>query len=355
MDRKFLYTLLDTVSVSGNEEANQEHAREFGKAFAHTQLTDPVGNVISVFQPDKPCKVLLSGHMDEIGFRVTHISDDGLLHVQRAGGVRPHLYVGSPMQIIHEEIRDGQHIRHKVNGVGVVSDELLKKSDMKDADLLIDIGAKDKAMAEAVVAVGDSVCADTRVRELLQDNFSCRALDDKTGAFVILEAAKLAAERGSRCGIYAHTATGEETTGRGAFFAATRVKPDCAIIVDVTWASDCPGTDPGHTGQVKLGEGPVLCLSGMVNKPMNRLFEEVAREMDIPLQYEVAGGDTSTDGDIMLMSGSGVPVALVSVPLRYMHSSVEVANWKDLEKCIELIAGFLGRIDENFNYNPLTV
>ncbi|MBR2288276.1 MAG: hypothetical protein IJ865_08515 [Clostridia bacterium] len=78
MDRKFLYTLLDTVSVSGNEEANQEHALEFGKAFAHTQLTDPVGNVISVFQPDKPCKVLLSGHMDEIGFRVTHISDDGL-------------------------------------------------------------------------------------------------------------------------------------------------------------------------------------------------------------------------------------------------------------------------------------
>ena len=350
MDREFLKLLLNTVSVSGNEEANQENALAFGKSFAEKQMADPAGNVISVVNPDAACRVLLLGHMDEIGFRVTHINDSGIIRVQRAGGVRPSLYVGSPMQIIHETEEDGRTIRRKVEGVGVVTDGLLKNKEMKDTDLMIDIGASTREEAAAVVSVGDSVCADTTVHELLGDNFSCRAMDDKTGAFIILEAAKLAAEKGASAGIYANTVVGEETSGRGAYFAASRVRPACAIAVDVTWASDCPGTDPAETGLVKLGGGPVLCLSGMVNKKMNRLLEKIAREKNIPIQYEVAGGRTHTDGDTALMTGEGVPVALVSVPLRYMHSSVEVANWKDIENCIELISGFLLRIDENFSF-----
>lgn len=347
MNREFLKKLLNTVSVSGNEEANQQNALAFGKDFAHKQIVDAVGNVINVVNPDSACRVLLCGHMDEIGFRVTHIDDKGFIHVQKAGGVRPKLYVGSPMQIIHDD--------KKVNGVGAVDGELLKKEEMKDSDLVIDIGANNKEEAAALVSVGDSVCADTEVRELLNDRFTCRALDDKTGAFVILEAAKLAAERGVACGIYANTVVGEETTGRGAYFAAANVQPSCAIIVDVTWASDAPDGDPATTGEVKLGGGPVLCLSGMTNKPLNRLLEAIAKEKNIPLQYEVAGGKTYTDGDTALMTGSGVPIALVSIPLRYMHSSVEVASWKDLENAIELIAEMLWRMDTGFDYRPLKV
>ena len=345
MDREFLKKLLNTVSVSGNEETNQRNALAYGKNFAHRQIVDAVGNVINVVNPDSPCRVLLCGHMDEIGFRVTHIDEKGFIHVQKAGGVRPKLYVGSPMQIIHE----GQ----KVNGVGAVDEELLKKEDMKDSDLVIDIGADNREEAAARVAVGDSVCADTAVRELLNDRFTCRALDDKTGAFVILEAAKLAAARGAACGVYANTVVGEETTGRGAYFASANVKPACAVIVDVTWASDAPDGDPNATGEVRLGGGPVLCLSGMTNKPLNRLLETIAGEKDIPLQYEVAGGKTYTDGDTALMTGGGVPIALVSIPLRYMHSSVEVASWKDLEYAIELIAEMLCRMDEGFDFRPL--
>ncbi|MBO4289695.1 MAG: M42 family peptidase [Lachnospiraceae bacterium] len=355
MDRDFLKLLLNTVSVSGNEEANQENALAFGKAFAHQQRVDAVGNVISVVNPDAACKVLLLGHMDEIGFRVSHIDDSGLIHVQKAGGVRPMLYVGAPMQIIHETAEEGKKVRRKVEGVGVVTDDLLKNSDMKDKDLLIDIGAGSREEAEAVVALGDSVCGDTAVHELLDGNFSCRALDDKTGAFVVLEAAKLAAEKGAKTGIYVNTAVGEETSGRGAYFAASQIAPSCAIAVDVTWASDCPGTDPAETGFVKLGGGPVLCLSGMVNKKMNALLARIAEEKGIPVQYEIAGGRTHTDGDTALYTGSGVPVALVSIPLRYMHSSVEVGNWNDIEGCIELIAEFLQRIDESFDYSPISL
>ena len=353
MNRAFLKTLLNTVSVSGNEEANQRNALDFARSFAHEQYVDAVGNAISVVNPDAPCRVLLCGHMDEIGFRVTYIDENGFIHVQEAGGVRPKLYVGAPMQIIHDTVENGETGCTKINGVGAVSADILKKEDLKDKDLLIDIGAKNREEAAAVVSVGDSVCADTEVRDLLNDRFTCRALDDKTGAFVVLEAARLAAERGAACGVYVNTVVGEETTGRGAYFAAANVRPACAVIVDVTWVSDAPGCDPAETGEVRLGGGPVLCKSGMTNKAMNRLFEAIAREKGIPLQYEVAGGRTHTDGDDVLKTGAGVPVALVSIPLRYMHSSVEVASWRDLEQCIELIAAFLCSIDAGFDYRPI--
>ena len=209
MDRDFLKQLLNTVSVSGNEEANQELTLAFGKQFAHRQTVDAVGNAISIVNPEAGCKVLLLGHMDEIGFRVSHIDDSGLIRVQKAGGVQAGLYVGAPMQIIHETIEDGKTVRHKVEGVGVVTEDLLKNSEVKDKDLVIDIGANTKEEAEAVVSLGDPVCADTAVHDLLNDNFSCRALDDKTGAFVVLEAAKLAAESGAKSGIYANTVAGE--------------------------------------------------------------------------------------------------------------------------------------------------
>lgn len=349
MDQALLIRLLEAVTVSGNEEAGQEIALEYGKCFAHAQRTDAVGNAFSVVNPDAARRVLLCAHMDEIGFRVTHICEDGMLRVQKAGGVRAGLYVGSPMQVVHECVEDGRAVRRRVCGVGVVTDELLKKGDVADGDLFIDIGAANRAEASAVVSVGDSACADTRVRELLNRRVTARALDDKAGAFVILEAARLAAGRGASCGIVVNTCAGEETTGRGAYFAGAQTRPDCAVVVDVTWASDCPGGDPGSNGEVRLGGGPVLCHSGMIDKRMNRRLAQIAAEKGISLQYEVAAGRTYTDGDTLLKTGPGVPVALVSIPLRYMHSSVEIASLDDLQACIELIAEFLLRMDGGFD------
>ena len=121
--------------------------------------------------------------------------------------------------------------------------------------------------------------------------------------------------------------------------------------MDVTWASDAPGIEPGRNGEIKLGKGPVLCRSGVTNKKMNALLEEIAKEKNIPLQMEVAGGDTFTDGDDLLKSG--IPLALVSIPLRYMHSSIEVGDWKDIQACIDLIAEFLMRMSADFEFRPL--
>ncbi|MBR0230544.1 MAG: M20/M25/M40 family metallo-hydrolase [Erysipelotrichaceae bacterium] len=353
MNKELLEKLLNTVSVSGNEEPNQENVLEYVREFTDEQRTDSVGNVLAVINPESPVKVLLTGHVDEIGYRVTHVSSDGLVHVQKAGGVRHKLYIGAPMQIMHETVEDGKKIRKKVEGVGVVSSALLKKTDYESTDLLIDIGCSSKEEAMKLVSVGDSVCADTTVHYLQNDIISCRALDDKAGVYIVAEAARRAREKGTGNGIYIHSAVGEETTGRGAFKAAAQVKPSCVIAVDVTWASDCPGTDPAETGEVKLGGGPVLCMSGMVNKKMNGLLEKIAQEKGINIQKEVAGGYTHTDGDTMTITGEGVPVALVSIPERYMHSSVEMVSMKDLEDCIELISEFAVRMSLDFNYDPL--
>lgn len=346
MNREFLKELLTTPSVSGQEETIQRKALAYGKQFAQEQRTDPSGNVISVVNPQADSKVLLCGHIDEIGFVVTHIDDQGRLHLAKAGGVRAKLYIGSPMQIWHEG--------RMVSGVVAVSPDLLKKEEVKAGDLIVDIGAGSKEEAMKAVSIGDPVCADVQVRELLNDQFTCRALDNRTGAFVILEAARRAAEKGASTGIYAATTVGEETTMRGAYYAASRVKPDCALAVDVTWASDAPGTDPADTGEVKLGSGPVLCMGSAVNKKMNRLLQEIAREKGIPVQWELAPGRTGTDGDSVNLTGGGVPMALVSIPLRYMHSSVEVGSWKDLENCIELVSEFLVRIRAGFDFCPLS-
>lgn len=349
MDRKFLKDLLETPSVSGHEEKLQQKALEFGRQFAQRQLTDPVGNAISVVNPQAECRVLLCGHVDEIGFVVTHIDGEGRLHLAKAGGVRCKLYLGSQVQIWH----DGS----MVSGVIVANSDLLKKESIDASDLLVDIGASSQEEARNVVSVGDSVCTDTQVKELLNDCFTARALDDRTGAFVVLEAAKRAAEKGAAVGIYAATTVGEETTGRGAYYASSKIKPTCALAVDVTWASDAPGEDPAATGEVKLGGGPVLCMGSGVNKPMNALLKQTAAELGMDVQWEIATGRTGTDGDIASLTCEGVPMALVSIPLRYMHSSIEVGNWRDLEDCIELISEFLvkfaAEFEQGFAFSPI--
>lgn len=351
MDREFLKELLSTMSVSGYEENIQKKALAFGKSFAESQLVDPAGNAVSVVNPSSPHKILLCGHIDEIGFIVTHIDGSGILHLMASGGVRAKQYIGSPVEVWHGE--------KMISGVVVTSSALLGKEKVGADDLLVDIGAKSKEEALEYVAVGDPVCADVGVRELLNDCFTCRALDDRTGAFVVLEAAKKAAELGATMGIYAATTVGEETSGRGAYYASTRIKPDCAIAVDVTWANDAPGTDPASTGDIKLNGGPVLCRATVVNKPLNELLRKTAEEQGIKVQWEVASGHTGTDGDTVNRTLTGVPMALVSIPLRYMHSSAEIGSYRDIEQCIDLLSAFLVNLskemDNGFDFCTLKV
>ena len=193
--QEFLYELLMTPSLSGHEEEIQQKTLDNMADICDLQQVDGTGNVIHRIHPEADFTVLLMGHIDEIGFLVTHIDERGMIKVMKNGGVRTGLYVGSPVQIIHR----GQ----KVSGVVAVEDSLLKADKVDAADLTIDIGASSEEQARELVSVGDPVCADTGIHELLNDNFAARAMDDRTGAFVVLEALRIAREKGASIGVAA--------------------------------------------------------------------------------------------------------------------------------------------------------
>lgn len=344
MNREYLETVLKTMSVSGHEEELQKKVISHMRSHADDIMSDVTGNVISVLNPDCESKVLLCGHIDEIGFIVTSIQSDGSLKVTNAGGVRAVLYLGTQVQI---KTKKGI-----INGVVITNSSLTKRNDLTCTDLTIDIGASSKEEAAEIVSIGDPICAKTDVLPLMNDRLAARAMDDRIGAFIVTEALIRAKEKGCKTGVYAATTVGEETTLRGAYWSAAKVKPDCAIAVDVTYTSDYDGVNANSTGEICLGKGPVLCHSSIVSKKMNELLKQCADDLNIELQYEIAPGRTGTDADKVHFTNDGIPTALVSIPLRYMHSSVETLDMKDVEQIIELLAEFLCRFNKSINLNP---
>ena len=342
MNKEFLYEMLDTMSVSGNEIRLQKKVIKEMTPYAHQIRTDYTGNVICVLNPEAEFKVLHAGHIDEIGLIVTHNQSDGLLKVAKAGGIRVNTYPGHQVMIHHGE--------NKIPGVVILNDAM--KGDIKDKDLYIDIGAKDGKDARKYVEEGDPVHLNTYHLPLCNDLLCARGIDDRGGAFIVLEALKKAREMGCKIGVYAATTVGEETTMRGAYWAASRVKPNVAIAVDVTYAQDYPGTDPAESGNVKLGAGPVICNSSIANKKVNDLLKVCANVKGIPYQVESFLGRTGTDADKMHQAADGTVTALLSLPLRYMHSPSEVCHIQDIEHAIDLLAHFLCALNPDVNLDP---
>lgn len=345
MNKEFLYTLLDSMSVSGNEIPLQKKVIAEMTPHCDQIMTDYTGNVTCILNPDAPFKVMLSAHIDEIGLILTHIQGDGMLKVARAGGIRPHVYPG------HQVVVHGYN--QTIFGT-VVNNSGMGKGDLKDEDLTIDIGAKDKEDARKYVQEGDPIHLHTYHAELLNGHLAARAVDNRGCAFIILEALKRAKERGCNIGVYATTTVGEETTMRGAHWASSRIQPDIALVVDVTYAQDYPGTNPQESGDVSLGKGPVICNSSLCNKKLNQFMQTCAKEKGIPYQMESAIGRTGTDADKIHFTGDGIVTSLLSLPLRYMHSPSEVCHFDDIENAIALITEVLCSINENTDLNPFS-
>ena len=343
MNKEFFYELLDTMSVSGHEIPLQKKVIAEMTPYCHDIRTDCTGNVICVLNPDASCKVLLAGHADEIGLIVTHIQSDGLLRVSKAGGIYPAVYPGHQV-VIHGE-----------NGpvYGVVNNHHgLVKDGLKAADLYIDIGAKDEADARLCVEEGDPVTLHTYHQEMRNGCLSARGIDDRGGVFIVMEALKRAKELGCTVGVYAASTVGEETTGRGASWAANSVRANAAIVVDVTYATDVPGAKPEESGNVKLGNGPVICNSSLCSKKLNKLLKTCGKDHDIPWQVESFIGRTCTDGDTIHLAGTGTTTALISLPLRYMHNPAEMCSLQDVENAIELLARFLCAMGDDVDLDP---
>lgn len=342
----FLEKLIRCPSPSGDETAIQRLWLEEMRPYAHKLETDPAGNAIAILNPDAPYKVLLAGHCDEIAFMIKHIDDKGMISVVAAGGISPKLAPGSRVRILGAK---------PLIGVVAVPPEHSggAKSDLKVADLTIDVGATQKCELDGLVAVGDYVVYDVDFTYLLGDQFTGRALDNRTGAFIVAEVLKALSKESLAVGVYGVSTTGEETTMGGAYFAASRIAPTMAIACDVTFATCGPDGDPKKDGDVKLGGGPVLAKGSQVNSCINTLLLNTAKSKNIPLQWELTPRATGTDADKMRFTNHGVPVALVSLPLRYMHSPSEVGNLKDIGLTVDLIVEMIKDLKGTEDLHPL--
>ena len=344
MNQAFLFDLLSTGSVSGNEAELEKKIYDYMQDKADQVTVDELGNVTAALNPGAAFKVLLAGHADEIGLMVSAVGSDGTLMVTKIGGIYPTTYPGHKVRIY---TRNGV-----IYGAVANSREIAKNKDLEASSLRIDIGAKDREDALKYVELGDTVTFDTDVRELLNGCISGRALDDRVGAYIVMEALAEAKKKGASVGCYSVSTTGEETTGNGAYFSASRVKPNVAIAVDVTYTSDNCGISEAVTGSVAVGKGPVLCNNPSIHKKLNYLLRDCAEKLGMDVQTEAANGRTGTDGDTMHRTGIGVPFALVSIPLRYMHNPDEVGSLKDIQDCIDLLAEFLVSCTEDMNLKP---
>jgi putative aminopeptidase FrvX len=298
---------------------------------------------------DAPRRLIVMGHIDEIGLIVTHIDDEGYLWFREVGGWDAQILVGQRVVL---GTREGE-----VAGViGKKPIHLLREEERKKVaevrDLHIDIGAKDGEQARKLVRVGDVAVIDGDPLELPNARIASRALDNRLGSFVALEAARLVAEAGgaSEWEVVAVAAAQEETTFGGSRTSAFSLEPDAAIVVDVTHATDAPGIEVKEAGKHELGSGPVLSRGTTLNPRLSEFLYATAESEKIAFTVEAIGRNTGTDADAVHLSRGGVPTALVSIPLRYMHSPVELVQLDDVHAAAALIAAAALALDADTSF-----
>ncbi len=289
-------------------------------------------------------RLIVMGHIDEIGLIVTHIDDDGFLWFREVGGWDPQILVGQRVTV---STAGGREIP---GAIGKKPIHLLRDEERKKVaeirDLHIDIGARDREQASEMVRVGDVAVLDAAPVPLPNGRLLSRALDNRLGSFVALEAARLVAQEGGAPDweLIAVAAAQEEITFGGSRTSAFSLAPDAAIVVDVTHATDAPGIEIKDLGKHPLGSGPVVSRGATLHPALFELLCEGARAQEIPFTIEASGRHTGTDADAVHISRGGVPTALVSIPIRYMHSPVEPVCIDDVHAAAALIAAMALRL-----------
>jgi putative aminopeptidase FrvX len=342
----FLSALLEAPGPSGFEAAPARLWRAEAEHFADEVHADVSGNSYASLQAGADpgaAPLMLAGHIDEIGLMVVHIDEQGYLWFETIGGWDQQVLVGQRVTLLG---RQGP-----VPGViGKPAVHLIDKEDReklsKPGELWIDIGARSRAEAAERVRVGDAGVLGSALQRLPNDRLVSRSLDNRIGAFVVLETLRRLAEARPAIPVTAVATSQEEIcqTGGGARPSATRLAPLAAIVVDVTHATDTPGVEKKRHGEVTLGGGPVLARGSVVNARVFELLVETAESEQLPYTVQAAARDTGTDADAIFSAHRGVATGLVSVPLRYMHTPNELVALEDLERTARLLAAFARKL-----------
>jgi putative aminopeptidase FrvX len=332
--------LLRCAAPSGHEGPAAAAWRD--EASFASLSADGLGSSIARIGEGAPLLAVV-GHIDEIGLVVTHIDEKGFLWFSPIGGWDPQILVGQRVAV---RGRDGD-----VPGVvGRKPVHLLEPEQRKKVvelkALHIDVGAADRDEAASLVRVGDPVTVAAEPARLAGDRLVSRAMDNRLGAYVALEALRRCHERGSLSGSFAAVAAVQEEIGLyGARTSAFELRPDLAVAIDVTHATDAPGVDEKQLGSHPLGSGPAISRGSTLSPKLFELLVDTAEEAGIEHSIGASGRSTSTDADAIQISRSGIPTGLVSIPLRYMHSPVELVDLGDVEATVELIAAFAARLE----------
>ncbi|MGO9750177.1 MAG: M20/M25/M40 family metallo-hydrolase [Solirubrobacteraceae bacterium] len=346
---ELLQNLITAPGPSGHETAPARAWRQWCSRFTSDVGADELGSSWARLAGHGGGPTLaVVGHIDEIGLHVTYIDDDGYLRFGGVGGWDPIVLVGQRVLL---STRGGPVI-------GVVARKpihLLKDDDRKKApelkELHIDIGARDGDEARERVRIGDVAVIDAAPIELPNGRIVSRSMDDRVGCYVAAEAARLLAEGGGSPGDFvAMAVVQEETTFAGSRTSAYAHEPDLAIAVDVTFATDQPGIELGEIAKHTLGSGPVIARGTTLHPLVSELLYDTAQAEGIPFTLASLGRATGTDADAIHISRAGLPTGLVSVPLRYMHSPVEMAALQDIDAAARLIAAFARRLAPGISF-----
>jgi putative aminopeptidase FrvX len=344
---EFLKRLLSTPGPSGNEGAAAKVWREEAEGFAEVR-GDRMGNSFATLNAGGSPKVMLSGHIDEIGLMITHIDDQGLLRFTGVGGWDPQVLVGQRVRIQTSAGEIFGVIGKKAIHV-MEAEERKKVSEIKS--LWIDIGASDGDEAKGMVRVGDVGVLDQALLELPNGRIASRSLDNRMGAFVVLEALRLLSEEDEIAAEIVAVASVQEEIGLyGARGAAFGLDPDAAIAVDVTHATDTPGVPKNENGDHALGSGPVIARAPNLSPIVSDGLIAAAEEAGIAYTLEAESGSTVTDAAAIQFTRAGIATGLVSCPNRYMHSPNEIVDLGDLVNCARLISAYAKKLDANTDF-----
>jgi putative aminopeptidase FrvX len=341
-DREFLYRLLETPSPTGFEMPGQKVWAEWIRNHSSTVECDAYGSTWATLPGKTGRIVMLAAHADEIGYMVKHIDDHGFLRLDRVGGSDAATARGRRLSILGE--------KGPVSGIIGNTAIHLRRGDQSPEkapavhELWVDVGAANPAeVAKLGIRVGHPAVYQDGPMELANRRIVSRALDNRIGGYIIAQVMKRVAssKRKPAFTLVCLNAVQEEIGGHGAMMATYRLQPEICVCLDVTHATDTPGLDPAKHGSVKLGSGPTL-THGTSNHPLVvKRLEKLAAETKTPIQHEASSRTTGTDTDKIFHSRQGVPSALVSLPLRCMHSVVETAHLDDVQHTIELLTSFV--------------
>ena len=335
----FLKNYINNPSPTGFESGGQKLWLEYVKPYVDTTFTDPYGTAVGVINPDAPFKVVIEAHADEISWFVNYISPEGFIYLKRNGGV-DHQIAPSMRVIIHgkkgavKAVFGWPAIHTRMNGADS------KETQPKVENLFLDCGARNKKEVETLgIHIGAVATYEDGYEEMHYDYLIGRAFDNRIGGFMIAEVARLLKENKKKMpfGLYIVNAVQEEIGLRGAEMIARRIKPDIAIITDVTHDTTTPMINKMIQGDCSCGKGPSLTYGPAVHNKLLDIIKATAEKNKIDVQFNTVSRSTGTDTDSFAYANDGCPSALISIPLRYMHTTVEMLHKSDIENTIKLM------------------